>query len=363
MKNYNKQLYLLVLCLLCLQPLFSKENSNSDSTKNHKISAIIFPTRNPLNGWAIQFGGIDLFKTNPQDTLLRSSDLFAFLFFSQYKQYNIFLGCDLFLPNEKYYMRGETSFSYFPESYFSLFSDNDPDSSELIDYKINHIYVNTLRKIRNNLFAGISFNYNRTYDFHFSDDGYFIQDHYAEYEGENIIGVGALIKYDSRDNLIWANHGKLFETSYQTFRKNEDGISTFTKYFIDYRQFFELNPRLYHVLGFQVYYEHASENTSFRYLPHNHLRSFHPNLFKNYNSFIARAEFRFKVYRAIYLASFGGTALTFSDFSAIKDEKLRLCIGPGLRLKLRKDEPLFLGVDYGISKVSRNLYVTLSSLF
>jgi len=362
MNNNKNKLYLVLILFLFIQPIYSNDSSK-DSTKNHKISAIIFPYRNPLNGWSIQFGGIDLFRTVPNDSLLRSSDMFAFFFYSQFKQYNVFLGSDLFLPDEKYYIRSEFSFSFFPESYYSLFSNNNADSSELIDYKFHHIYLSPMRKIRNNLFAGISINYNKTYDFHFSNDGYFVQDHYIDYEGETILGAGVLLKYDTRDNLIWVNHGQLFESSFQAFRKNEKGISNFTIYYFDYRRFYKINSKSDRVFGFQVLYKHASKKASFRYLPNNYLRSFHPNLFKNYNSFVARTEFRFQVYKIIYLAAFGGVGITFSDFSSLNNEKLRLCIGPGFRLKLRKDEPLFLGIDYGISKVSGNLHVTLASLF
>ncbi len=363
MKFSIKSLVFFIMFFSSIPYILSQETNSFDTTKNHKISAIIFPSRNPLNGWNIQFGGIDLFKTVKTDTLLRSSDLFAFFFYSQYKQYNIFLGSDIFLPNEKYYVRLETSFSYFPESYYSLYSDNNPDSSELIDYKINHIWIEPLKKVGGNLFAGFSLIYDRTYDFHFEDDGYFINDHYTDYNGEKVAGIGLVLKYDTRDNLIWVNKGKLIETSFQAFRKNEMNISNFSTFYIDYRQFFELNPELNHVLGFQIHYKYASQNTSFRYLPNNFLRAFHPNLFKDYNSFITRVEYRFKVYKAIHLAGFGGIGITFPKFFEIKNEKWRFNAGPGIRLRLKKDQPLFLGIDYGLSTVSGNLHVTLSSLF
>ena len=89
-----------------------------DKSINLKVSGIALPNKSPESGWSVQGGAIGIFKTDPKDTLMRSSNIYLFGMYSQFKQYRISNGGEIFTPKEKYYINYWLYYSYLPDKFY-----------------------------------------------------------------------------------------------------------------------------------------------------------------------------------------------------------------------------------------------------
>lgn len=336
-----------LLSVLLLPLLLFSEVKDSTVKKERRVSltGIVLPGRSPESGVYAQGGLIGLFNTDPSDSLNRSSNIYLFGLYSQYNQWRISTGGDVFWKKEKYYLNCWYYLSYLPDKYFGIGSGVNPDSAEFIYYNVVGLQTNFYRKVKTKLFAGLGQNFEYVSAPDAPENGILQRTPVVGDHGYRASGLGPKVKYDNRDNLFSSRRGILLETGYLFFRSFIGSEYTFDNYYIDLRRFLSFRKKVW---ANQLYYSHAFGNVPFRLLPSVVARGYHPNLYRD-NTYVSwQTEFRFPVWKWVWLTAFGGISQTASKPSELSFRTIKYNAGGGVRLRCIEKYNMFMRVEYGI---------------
>ncbi|HVD98396.1 MAG TPA: BamA/TamA family outer membrane protein [Cytophagaceae bacterium] len=359
--------FLCVLFYAIVSPLFCSSQSTSDSLPQKKnpvsFAGMALPARSPENGFYVQGGLIGLFKTDPKDSLLRTSNLYLFGLYSQLRQYRISLGGDVFTKKEKYYFNGWYYYSYLPEAYFGTGEHVSPDKSEFISYRLWYLNTNALRNIYKKWFAGLTYSYEHLYNLTTPQGGIAETQRPTGMETYSVSGLGLRVRHDSRDYIISSTKGFFFDINYNAFGKVLGSTYTFNQFALDLRKFINLTPKKYNVLAFNFVMENVNGKVPFRYLSYINARGYHPNLYRDNTLLSLQAEYRLRIWKWIGASFFGGISETAPSVNQLAYNPIRENYGGGLRFRVIKQHNMYLRVEYGMSHNTSNYYVSFYDAF
>lgn len=348
--------YLVFIAILLLVLGVRAQEEIAEKKKNVKILAVVLPARSPDFGWHLQGGGIAGFSTDTSDASLRESNCFLSVLVSEYGQYVLSVGNQIFTPKEKYYIEDLAYFSYSPELFFPLGRKNTDADSEKISSNLTSVGVRVLRKVIDSLYAGGSCLFEKESNLEFSEYGAFEKSQLQGKNGYALYGFGLNVRYDSRNELLWTSQGFYMDFSLQFIRQAK---YSFNKLLFDLRYFTSAFIQKKDVLGLMFMYSSINKKDAFyRQWPSITSRAFHPNMLKFTNMCQSAIDYQFPLWKA-----FNGSV--FYEPSVGKSDKWLFfnSYGGGVRFLLSSEKLIYIRAEYAISSFSENFHFSFTGAF
>ncbi|MCW8334441.1 BamA/TamA family outer membrane protein [Vibrio paucivorans] len=250
---------------------FNQNNRNTSS--NDMTSFLGGPAYTPEQGFLLAVGGLYSFKTSPAQSQLQRSSVSAFVT-SNYVNGAISYGAqvrhNLYWDNNKLMLAGQLNIGVDQSKHYWGIGEQAAKEVELGDdtlYRSNSInYEGRLfKQFENNWYVGplVSLNY---FDVTSPPSTGFEDDNFLTYQNVRFtFGIGAAIKYDTRDIEVNARDGSLFQAEFLTFNDKLLSELSYHKFNLDFRTYHDFDNG--NVLALLANYQQSFGDTPYFDMP------------------------------------------------------------------------------------------------
>ncbi|MEQ8905188.1 BamA/TamA family outer membrane protein [Ekhidna sp.] len=356
----------ILFTLLFLPSLsFSQE---SDSVKNEGSFAA-FPAISYAPETSLQIGAVGIWVLKDigttQSTFQRQSTITPYFVYTLKKQSIAVINLDYYFPEGQ---NLNTSIRYynFPDSYFGIGNDNDPDVSELYTNRFVQLEGQFLHPLNEKVFVGVAFDAHFTSIRKVISEGLLETDNPVGSNGGNIFGVGPAFRYDTRDYTIYPASG-YFIASRLIF--NAIGDFNYTSYLADFRKYIDLKDKK-HILAFQFQTRLTfGTDVPFYKLPQlggdERLRGVkNASLYRDRQMMYTQMEYRRPLFWRFGITVFAGVGDVAYDVDDFNLSEFKYVAGIGGRFLIIPERKLNLRLDLGFGRGGQNgIYVGISEAF
>ena len=311
-------------------------------------------------------------KTAPSDQ--RPSSLLFQAYYTQNKQYGIELWPEAYLKNEAYIVKGYFKVSKFPDKFWGI-GNETPDLEEGLedeDYlnytpKMFNFDLSVQRRIlkEERLYAGIQLKYENFDIVEMAPLGFLVSGEVTGSTGGQLISLGALISWDTRDNIFFPLTGNFFQLNVNFYTPTFGSDFEFTTFRIDLRKYFTLFSS--HVLAVQALLWNVSGEPTFRHLPEIGgdmiMRGFYKGRYRDHSLYALQAEYRVKIWKLIGMVAFSGVSNVADKIGNLGFDNVKYSVGLGLRICVVPKERTNIRLDYGFGKGTSGMYITAREAF
>ena len=299
------------------------------------------------------------------DTTVRKSNARLIGWRTQEKQSLLQLTHSLFTPGEQYFIGGELSYYYqFPINYYGTGPRTARADKSVIQYKVFIGQQRVLRRLRPNLFAGLQGRLTDLRDVRVNRDierdgvvvapSRLTERPLRERQNTRIAGVGPVLLYDHRDNVLSAYQGAYVELS-ALFNGGVLGSDySFGRYLLDARRYVSLDTNHKTVLTGQVVGQFQAGRVPFRELANlggdKLLRGYYEGRYRDRQSVVAQVELRRQLFWRLNGVLFGGIGQVGNTVADFDEGGLKYTGGAGLRFKFNRRDRLNIRFDYGVGR-------------
>jgi len=347
-----------------VQSIFKDVPENVDSVKRSAFNAYPYAFYTPESKLAFGAGGIFTFYTGNGNKLKPSKIGFGG-YYSTNKQYKISMNNTFYFNNNKLYFHLPLSFGYFVNKYWGIGKDVDDYADA--SYSVQTFAATLTVQLPPVWFAadrsGIIIDYDYTTIVDKQNNELLNNDSLAGADGGQLIGIGADLVWDSRDNIFFPNTG-----GYQYFKVVfYPGIGNYV-----YANF-ELDVRHYrafskdHVLAGNFYLQSTVGETPFYKLPAvggKQMRGYFYGRYRDNFFAMLQMEYRqyfYKKFGFVVFSSVGNVASSILDYNF---KNVKYTYGGGLRYLFNKKEKINLRMDIGVgTDGSTGIYFGIEEVF
>ena len=323
-----------------------------------KLAAVPIPSYNESIGWAIGLAVAGYYKVNSADTISPESVTALFGFYAENKTWMAGAFQKFHLDEDKWRVQfggatGEINFQTFVNLPGWL------GGGTYIDYnsEMTFALAQGSRLAWKRLYLGAKYRYMRSktvFDVSLPID----------FESRTFSGLGAVVTWDSRDNIFYPLKG--YYVDFYTLW-NRDWIGSDQDYDIYY---FEASGfreyRKKHVVAARVHSRFASgdipfeDESVFYYID---LRGYTDGRYRADQRHTAQAEYRWNFFKRWYAVGFGGFGWSVDKVSEISWNGILPSIGLGVRWQMISDPPVNVGIDYAWGKEESAIYFRIGEAF
>jgi hypothetical protein len=383
--QFMRQIYKCLLSFLVILALCQRAQAQKDSTipsvekkmtdvdiiikkKPKNYQWLVFPLvlNSVETNWVFGVANVLTFRTSHKDTSSRTSSAQLVGLYTLNKQYLAILNGTVYFDREKWILSNQLSFSYFPDKFWGRGPTAEASAEE--PYAFRQLYFNPhlQRRINDQLFIGLSYEFQRVMTVEYKDGGLFDKENIPGRKPYTISGLGLSITKDDRNHAFTPNRGELLQLIATYFGPQLGSAYTYSTLLIDTRKYFKIGRQS--VLAVQGFGQLAFGDVPLRSLAtlggNNSMRGFYDGRFRDENQIVAQAEYRFPIagrFGAAVFANCGDVAREVNKFTF---QYLKFTAGAGLRFQLNRKENLNLRIDYGVGNYgSRGFYVELAEAF
>jgi hypothetical protein len=342
--------------LLILSQLFISRalaiDADSLKFKDHHLLKIAgYPSIGYAPETSMQFGGVGIFLLNSisEDPVKyhRPASITPFFLFTLKGQFLSSIKTEFF-PKGKKYINVNVRYFNYPDSYFGTGNNTTGKPEKFTDeyFKVDGKMAWIMDQ---HSFAGISFEWAHDHLFGFQNGGILETGKITGSNGGNILGIGPVLRYDTRDNILYPSRGLYIETSGLFYPGNDYSFSIFqadARYFKTV--FSEKN-----IIALQANINFAQgRKIPFYKLPRlggeSRLRGIeHENKYRDHNAYYVQFEVRRELFWRLGGVLFAGVGNVSQDFSISLFNNLKWVYGIGGRYQPFKNEKLNLRLDIG----------------
>ncbi len=360
-------IFRLLILVLLFSELSSPAQFKQDTAK--KVNYLVIPLlfRSPETKWATGVTGSMSFKTSHKhDSLTRTSTIQAIIMFTQRHQNVQAIDATIFFPKESYILYFQASHSYFPDKYWGLGSNTEDINKE--DYAFHQLYIfpHLKKKIAEDLFAGILYEYQNVFEINYAENGLYDSTIVFGKTDYAVSGLGASLSYDTRNSSYWPTKGILVQGSFTDFNSYLGSSYNDLKTIIDVRGFKKLFRNT--VIAGQIYNYSNDGQAPIRELAmlggSNNLRGLYQGRYRDDNMTTFIGEYRIPIYRRFSTCIFGGIGDVYKKIKDVTSRSFKHSYGAGIRVAILPKEKLNIRVDYGFSdRHNKGLYFTVGECF
>jgi outer membrane protein assembly factor BamA len=285
--------------------------------------------------------------------------------YTQNRQLDVWTSWNIFTDKEKFLFKGELRYRNFPDKYYGIGNRTSEDQKELYSYDLFHFKLLAMRKVGKRIFAGVDYQFSYEYNFKQALDGELINGNVIGWNGGTGSGVGVVSTYDSRDNVVSAYKGMLFESSVYFFSNAFGSDFTYTNINLNFSKYWEVKKD--HVIAIN-----AVGMLNFGGVPFldmskvggdDILRGYAKNRFRDNHFAGFQVEYRFPVWWRFGMVVFAGVGDVFRNPSDLTLSSLKYSFGTGIRFAVNRRERLNFRFDYGFGRRSNAFYIMVAEAF
>jgi len=381
-----RNLFLSVIFIFVSIAVFSQEKTPKDSTSaihpkrdslvskiiriNDKVYRVMQICPAPVvsfsteTSWVFGLAKFNAFALNKKDSLSQASSVSEVIGVSFNGQMYLDINA-VFHWNENINI-GEFTFGLekFPRQFWGVGNDIDPDSSALVTKSFLDVSPTYKRMVLPNFYIGLSYNYYNVFDIKYTIDSIHHAKAYRGYDGGLNSGFGAILSYDTRDNIYNASKGMFIQFESDFYSKTFGSDFVFNRYKLDIRK--------YHPLGsFTFAYQLVTES-NFGDVPiysksmmggSYRMRGYYEGQYRDNVIIDGQFEIRKHLFWLIGVTGFigiGQVAPTYGDFNK---DNFRMAAGGGLRLMVDKVHKTNLRFDMGFGINTFTFFFGFSEAF
>lgn len=285
--------------------------------------------------------------------------------YTQNRQFDAWSSWNIFTNEEKFLIKGEVRYRNFPDRFYGIGNASQKESMERYSYDLFHLKGLLMRQVWPSFFAGIDFQYANEFNFKLSENGILDQGNIIGYKGGVGTGIGGVITYDTRDNVVNAYEGHLFELSSYWNSSNLGGDFNFFNLNAIFNKYWEVHSN--HILALNVSARFNFGNVPFLEMAtvggDDLLRGYANNRFRDRHFIGGQIEYRFPFWKRFGMVTFIGLGDVFASPSDLSLQTVKFSFGAGLRFSVNTKERLNLRLDYGIGRNNDAFYIMLTEAF
>ena len=339
----------------------------------------------PAAGYTLQTGFAALvsanaaFYTSPDAKTSRALTSFTYTARNQI----IFpLQTSIWTRSNKYNIIGDWRYLYYPSYTYGLGGYTSLSDGYLINYSAARIHQTLLRRVRENMYAGIGYNLDYFWNIKELNPPANYPSDFQKYENSTNGKVGATeiasgltfnFLYDSRENSINAEGGEFINVIYRPNLADFGNTTTWRSLVFDLRKYIRPSKKSQNVLAFWSYdWLTVSGKAPYLMLPNtgsdpysNTGRGYIQGRFRGSDMVYIEGEYRFSLTpNGLIGGVVFANAESFTEPTNNQFQVVAPGWGGGIRVKLNKYSRTNLAIDYGFGLGgSQGLFVNLGEVF
>lgn len=316
---------------------------------------------------SLAFGGVlfNLFRTVPQDTLSRLSNVRTAVIFTLRTQLVVDIDHDIFTRDEKYRITGKLLFAKFPDYFYGIGNETLDEDEELFNANNFTFRMQVMRKIFQNFYGGLFYNLNYLGNIDKEEGGILDTEEIIGQEGGISSGIGIIAQWDTRDFNLNCTRGHFFEIGTRHFRSFLGSDFDFNVIDLEAMKFFTLFPR--QVLGLHFLGRFSNREVPFHQLSllggDKMMRGYYRGRFRDKVLYAFQAEYRWQFYRRFGVVFFGGLGDVSDEFHSFDFSEIKPSYGIGLRYMILPQRRVNLRLDIGFGKETNGIYINITEAF
>jgi len=241
-----------------------------------------------------------VFKLNKNDTISRKSNVQPYFIYTINKQILSSIGYTLFFNHENYRTEGEFFYNYFPENYYGIGNNLSGFMPDIISYNWIKISNKTTRKVANGLVVGLNYDFVNMCDLKGSAGGLLETTKPTGYDGSVISGIGTVLTYDTKDNVLNASNGWYADLSTTFYSIYFGSQYEFQKVKIVVRYYNTVWKKLNQVLALQLFAQFIPGDVPFKHLSKLGgdviMRGYYTGRYRDHHYVAFQAEYRIPIW-------------------------------------------------------------------
>ena len=350
--------------ILIASLFFSSINLNAqlknDSTKKPvKIAAIPIINYNRTQGIYLGATISAFYTVNKKDTISPASSTGLVGLYTQEKSWAFGVMQQFYLKEDTWRVRaiafrGNVNFQFFN-------GDADANVGSFENYSSESYMMigQVQRKIWKRLYGGFyaEYNSNKTY---FTSQG-------DSLDTRKMSNIGYIFSQDSRDNVYFPTKGIFMNFKNQFYRDWTGSDDNFTRFKVNYNQFFDLLKDQRHILVARMNLEIATGNVPFQgqaIVGMEDIRGYSEGKYRGNQLYTLQSEYRWMFNDSRFgMVGFLGVATAVESVSDIFNTSLLPGVGAGLRFRLIPSLKVNVGADVGFGKDDYSLTFRIGEAF
>jgi outer membrane protein assembly factor BamA len=301
----------------------------------------------------------------------RPTSLSLVALYTQLAQLNTSVGADWWSRGNRWNVNTGAGFQRFPFTYYGTGSAV-PDSGEEYTPRALSLSAGAQRLVRRGLYVGGMTSWDDVTMLETADDGVLRAGTIAGSRGGTVSTASALLTWDTRDNLYYAERGAFVRLQALGAARVLGGDFAFRRVSLDARRFIALQAsrpaRQARTLALQGMVTTTGGTVPFDRLAQfggaNVVRGYYEGRFRDRAAAAVQAELRQPVWKRVGVAAFYGAGEVGPRLGALKLGEARTAGGFGLRIALDAKEKINIRIDQGMGQGgSGGTYFTLGEAF
>lgn len=345
------------------------DSTGAESSK-YKNAFVVIPAigHTPNTDWFFTASGNYLFKLNGQDSTTRTSNFNLYLIYTLENQILIWCDYKFFFNKEKYILSGDIGFVSFPQVYYGIGNNTSDVNKE--DFSYNALFIKQIlsQKIISDLFVKVGYDYYNVFNVVRKKNGLLdLIERPAAYDGGVASGIVLGMGYDSRNNVLNSSKGIFLNFKSTFYSKMLGSGFVFQSYILDARKYHKLFKTREDVIAFQGYGLFNFGEIPFPLMAKLGgdmiMRGYYNGRYRDNHLLAIQAEYRLHLWKRIGIVGFAGLGDVADEIRKFNLNDIKYSYGLGFRFKVIKKENLNIRIDYGITSISGNFYITISEAF
>jgi hypothetical protein len=272
---------------------------------------------------------------------------------------------ELYLRSDRLIIDGSSQLTYFDHAFYGIGNDTPSEARETYTALRLDARAEVIHQLIREVYAG------GVYDFRYQDirnlepGGALAAGAVRGADGGFLSGVGALIRWDSRDHSIWPRRGGRITFSPRFYRGFLGSGHDFDRWLIDGSWFFHLGGD--HILGLDARADFRTGSPPFDHLSMagggRLLRGVLEGRFRDNHYLAAQVEYRYPIYGRFSGVAFAGLGRVAGALDELSPGGLKYSLGGGLRFAVNPAERIHLRLDIGKGTGDLNVYLRILEAF
>jgi hypothetical protein len=338
--------------------------NDSISKKRYLVAGVPFLFYTPETRFGLGGSAFCLFNFKNDSMDAAKSVVNIGFAFTQNKQILFGLPFNLMFRNRSRLIYGEVAFNRFNYNFYGVGNTNNPEFVENYGIEFPRIRITALKKIKPRFYAGPRFAYDNFTLYNLDSIGQLFSKLIPGSHGGVISGLGAVLMYDSRNNIYYPSKGIWSELVLYRNDKLTGGSFNYTRIAFDISGYLSYDKN---ILALNFYSIYANTDLPFFQMAmlggSKKMRGFYEGRYRDNNLILFQAEYRRQLFSFLGFTLFADAGQVANRYNKFGNYNWRYTYGGGLRLMFDKRQKINLRMDFAVGNKKLLTYFTVAEAF